>query len=99
MDKAACLYVRGIYWAAIPAGIIKINWHDKTEIYRPIKEATEADITKICFFWDEEDYTTASFGILTDVDYDSIECRYLSKVKGYYRHCRRLTKQEIEELC
>lgn len=27
----------------IPIGLIKINWHDKTEITRPIKEATEAN--------------------------------------------------------
>lgn len=81
------------------SNLIKINWHDKTEITRPIKEATEADVGKLCYFWDEQDYATASFGILVDVDYDSIECRYLSKAKGYYKHARRLTKQDIEELC
>lgn len=29
---------------------IAINWHDKTEITRPIQEATEADVEKICAF-------------------------------------------------
>ena len=79
--------------------IFSINFHNKTEITRPIQEATEADIKKLCFFWDEQDYATASFGILAGVDYDSIECRYFSTTKGYYKHARRLTKQEIEELC
>lgn len=35
-------------------GMLKINWHDKTEITRPMPEATYADIGKICAFWDEE---------------------------------------------
>ena len=28
-------------------GIIKINWHDKTEITRPIQEATQAGFQKV----------------------------------------------------
>lgn len=33
------------------SGIIKINWHDKWEITRPIQEATEADIGKLCVWF------------------------------------------------
>ena len=31
--------------------LIKIDWHDKKYITRPIQEATETDIGKICAFW------------------------------------------------
>lgn len=30
--------------------LFKFNWHDKTEITRPIQEATEADVGKLCYF-------------------------------------------------
>ena len=76
---------------------IKINWHDKTEITRPIQEATEADIGKLCVFWEKGQRN--AYGVLESVvhtknggyDYQSTENRL-------YSHCRRLTKQEIEEL-
>ena len=78
-------------------GIIKINWHDKTEITRPIQEATEADVGKLCVFWEKGQHN--AYGVLESVvhtknggyDYQSAENRL-------YSHCRRLTKQEIEEL-
>ena len=74
---------------------LKINWHDKTEITRPIQEATETDIGKLCKFWDDDDYF-----------YGKLDCILNGKGVRYslgngqaFRHCRRLTKQEIEELC
>ena len=76
-----------------------LNWHDKTEIARPMKEATEADIGKLCVFWN--DVNRIHYGVLAFIGY----CRE----KPYYtrndadgstfNHCRKLTKQEIEELC
>lgn len=80
--------------------IININWNNKTEITRPIQEATEADIGKLCKFWTGKDYTV---GILNKIDNDnfSLDIYYMEDGKtgiGFV-HCRRLTKQEIEELC
>ena len=77
--------------------LININWHDKTEITRPIQEATEADICKLCRFWNDED----------EVFFGRLKCicdKYFIMVTPIYEdleflHCRRLTKQEIEELC
>ena len=76
--------------------LIAINWHDKTEITRPIQEATEADIGKICKFWDSNP-DCYSFGIMTKILYS--ENAYYKDNWTLHKHCRRLTKQEIEELC
>ena len=78
--------------------LLKINWHDKTEITRPIKEATEADIGKLCKFWNEntEEYRIA---ILTSVlDKFKYKYSFCDDRDNYWMHGRRLTKQEIEEL-
>lgn len=81
------------------SGLIAINWHDKTEITRPIQEATEQDAGKICAFWDINDeeitYGTLSNLIIEDNAYGKYGCVYGKR----WKHCRRLTKQEIEELC
>ena len=78
--------------------IIKINWHDKTEITRPIQEATEADAGKLCYFWDDdEEYK--GYAILTLKDVAGGKPYYIADGNTTYDHCRRLTKQEIEELC
>jgi hypothetical protein len=79
----------------IPYRLIKINWHDKTEITRPIQEATKVDVGKICVFWDDED--EKYFGKLR-----CIGDKYFTMLAPVYEdlqfvHCRRLTKQEIEE--
>lgn len=77
--------------------LFKINWHDKTEITRPIQEATEQDIGKLCVFYDDIN-NGVSYGILKKIrtDRDDFNC---FKFNRLYKHCRRLTKQEIEELC
>ena len=71
-----------------------LNWHDKTEITRPIQEATEADIGKLCYFWDGE---FKGYGILTLKDVAGGKPYYIADGNTTYKHCRRLTKQEIEE--
>lgn len=78
---------------------INIDFHDKTEITRPIQEATEADLGKLCYFWDEdgEDYSKR-IGLLTRI-YDDQKYAYTMSKGEIFIHCRRLTKQEIEELC
>jgi hypothetical protein len=78
---------------------IKINWHDKTEITRPIPEATEKDIYKLCCFWDSEYNPNAKIvGCLSAIlPFGNV--KYVARGGLNYKHCRRLTKQEIEELC
>ena len=78
--------------------LININWHDKTEITRPIQEATEADVDKLCKFWDEDGGET--YGILAELIIECSDDRKYGCVYGRrWTHARRLTKQEIEELC
>jgi len=75
--------------------LIAINWHDKTEITRPIQEATEQDLGKLCKFWDYEE--AFYYGILNKIEVEGKEKLYRYR-GGAFSHCRRLTKQEIEEL-
>lgn len=107
------LIARGIcdsdirFWYNTPGGktsancylcdFLKINWHDKTEITRPIQEATEQDVGKLCRFWNDKG--EEFFGRL-----EHIGDKYFTMIAPVYEdlqflHCRRLTKQEIEELC
>lgn len=78
--------------------LIAINWHDKTEITRPIQEATEADVGKLCYFWDD-DGEYKGYAILTLKDVAGGKPYYIADGNTMYDHCRRLTKQEIEGLC
>ena len=76
---------------------IAINWHDKTEITRPIQEVSEQDIGKLCRFWNDKG--EEFFGRL-----GHIGDKYFTMIAPVYEdiqflHCRRLTKQEVEELC
>lgn len=80
--------------------LFKINWHDKTEITRPIQEANEADTGKLCKFWNsEEDFYIGELCRIKDTDTGK-HYEMGAPVVGNLRftHCRRLTKQEIEEL-
>ena len=73
--------------------MLKINWHDKTEITRQIQEATEADVGKLCKFWNdnEEEYHIAIFkSILDKFNY---KYNFCDNSDTYWIHCRRLTKQ------
>lgn len=79
--------------------LIKINWHDKTEITRPIQEATEADIGKLCYFWDGDEDYSKQIGLLTEIRTENTIFKYVIAESVCFAHCRRLTKQEIEELC
>ena len=73
--------------------------YDKTEITRPIQECTEQDLKKLCKFWNEyvEEYRIA---ILTSIlDKFNYKYNFCDNTDTYWMHCRRLTKQEIKELC
>lgn len=85
-------------FASISPDIIVINWHNHQEITRPIQEATEQDIGKWCRFWDDccEDII---IGKLTVVERNRGRTYYRVSDYAVFDHCRRLTKQEIEELC
>lgn len=88
-------YIEGFYETAF----LIINWHDKTEITRPIQECTEQDFGKICVFWNFAEKPIVSILLGFNDDAES-EYPFVSQKKlEAYRHCRRLTKQEIEELC
>lgn len=77
------------------SSLFKINWHDKTEITRPIQEATEQDVGKLCYFWNDDD----DFYAKLDSIFNGKFGKYYCLGNGHsFSHCRRLTKQEIEEL-
>lgn len=80
--------------------IFSINFHDKTEITRPIQEATEQDVGKLCYFWDDDNEDawgkTKGYGILTLKDVAGGKPYYIADGDSTYEHCRRLTKQDIE---
>lgn len=78
--------------------LFKINWHDKTEITRPIKEATEQDVGKLCKFWDNDEDASKQIGLLTKIRTDTHVFKYSLADSISFTHCCRLTKQEIEEL-
>lgn len=78
--------------------ILNINWHNKTEITRPIQEATEADIGKLCYFWDNDEDYSSQVGLLTAIRPERKTYKYVLAKSVCFDHCRRLTKQEIEEL-
>lgn len=79
--------------------LIAINWHDKTEITRPIQECTEQDIGKLCYFWSADNPNDKAYGILSSIGTDNGEKYYTIDDACFYEHCRRLTPEEIKELC
>lgn len=96
--QASLLDKNGKYIFTVPYRLIKINWRDETEMTRPIQEATEADIGKLCYFWDDDE-EFKGYAILTLKDVAGGKPYYIADGNTTYEHCRRLTKQEIDELC
>ena len=93
-----CIYIYS-YSAIQKTKILKINWHDKKEIIRPIPEVTEADIGKLCYFWDDNEDYSKQIGLLTEIKTENSIFKYVMSESICFAHCRKLTKQEIEELC
>lgn len=90
------MYVKG----GVFSTVLKINWHDKTEITRPIQEASEADIGKICKFWSIEQTFIGELCHIENTDtgkYYEMSAPIAGNLD--FLHCRRLTEQEIKELC
>lgn len=79
---------------------LRINWHDKTEITRPMQEATEQDIGKLCMFSYPQEDVSKVIGILRNIKKttDGKNCYKMYGSRLWYVHCRRLTKQEIEKV-
>jgi len=77
-----------------------INWRDKTEITRPIPEITKQDIGKLCMFSYPQEDESKVIGILRNIKKttDGKNCYKMYGSRLWYIKCRRLTKQEIEEL-
>lgn len=63
-------------------------------IEEPISNATEKDIGKLCWFWDDEDEDTGNYGVLK---YIRDEKFYINDLLSY-DNCKRLTFEEIVEL-
>lgn len=71
-------------------------------IFDTEQEATEADIGKICVFYDrfeETDDEPNVYAVLHSINHQGKGTWFYTDTGSYYAHCRRLTKQEIEELC
>lgn len=78
--------------------LININWHDKTEITRPIQEATNQDIDKLCYFWDDSEDYSKQIGLLSEIKTNNHIFKYVLADTVCFAHCRRLIKQEAEKL-
>lgn len=80
--------------------VLKINWHDKTEITRPIQEASGTDVGKLCVFSYPQEDVSKVIGILRNIKKttDGKNCYKMYGSRLWYIKCRRLTKQEIEKL-
>lgn len=98
MNTEYCVYIYSNF-AFVGTKLLEINWHDKTEITRPIQEATEDDIGKICYFWNDDDPSEYGQLLYVSSSPEDSEGKYQQgHNEGSWKHCRRLTKQEIEEL-
>ena len=81
--------------------LIDINCSNGTVITRPIQEATEEDIGKLCRFCNYEGASNY-FGILCKLREMPAGKRFIAEGcngEHPFVHAYRLTKQEIEELC
>lgn len=97
-------FVNGFLCRFDSNGIIKFNdgvylkAHD-FYIYEeePMQEATEADIGKLCWFWDSDD-KSKQVGLLRSADYYGKKVGYESSDGLCYSHCCRLSSSEVAEL-
>ena len=70
------------------------TFYKSCEIVEEQQEATEKDIGKLCWFWDVEN--NKFIEVLAGYDKDC-EIPYECGVGWYNKHCRPLTKAEIQE--
>lgn len=80
-------------FASLCPDIIRINWHDKTEITRPVNY--EDMIGCVGWFWDN-DACQKELGILTKIDDDEYGFYYKKGEEDYYKHIEPAKKSELK---
>lgn len=60
---------------------------------------TKEDLGKLCYFWDGDEDYSEQIGLLTEIKATNCIFKYVMSNSVCFAHCRRLTKQEIKELC
>lgn len=58
------------------------------------EEATEADVGKLCYFWDGDEDYSKQIGLLTMIRTENCIFKYVLANSVCFAHCRKLTKQE-----
>lgn len=65
---------------------------------KPIAEATEEDVGKVCKFWDEPE-DSDNFGLLEAIwDKGEVVYAYKKALGSTYKHCRVVTPKEVKQL-
>lgn len=91
-DSRCFLYDKDGFCIADISGIIKINWHDKTEITRPVEY--EKMIGCVGFFWD--DYAnTHNVGVLTEYHREN-HSPFVRNSNSSYLNFRPAKKSELK---
>ena len=71
-------------------------YYYEEESEEPMQEATEADVGKLCLFWDNEE-RDGERSILKVIHSKELY-PYLTEDCNYYVHCRRLSPAEVAEI-
>lgn len=78
-----------LFYEDIPSGFIKINWHDKTEITRPVNY--EDMIGCVVYFYNEPEYK--SLGILKrEIDGRT----FVDELGGFWNYVEPAKKSELK---
>lgn len=75
---------------------IDVNGDYYILVEEPVKEVTEEDIGKLCWFWDSSDDRKFP-GLLTDINYDDAYS-FCCRAAGYYSQCCRMSPSEVAEI-
>ena len=75
-------------------GHIRVNWHDKVQITRPVDESDW--IGCLCWFWNYEK-DSPGLGHLKAIDDQNVDYKYIKKeTKIGYKNCRPVRRGEIK---
>lgn len=69
-----------------------------TLVDKPVVEATEEDVGKVCKFWDEEVECFDNFGLLEEIFDNASTYPYKKALGSSYKHCRVVTPKEVKQL-
>lgn len=70
----------------------RVDWSEFVK-----EEITEKDRGKLCWFSDNVDFAGKRVGILHGFN-KSEKYPYMTETGGVYKHCKRLTEEELKEL-